>query len=318
VAAGSLWVFSASPGLAQQAPPAASPAAAVAGGQQPAQVGAPGAATPAVRPGGGRGGGGFRPPDPPESANYEGWESLFDGSTLNGWAGNPDVWKVQDGAIVVESTPERRISTTYLVWQGGELGNFELKFDVKMEGAINGGVQFRSYLVPNPPSRGGGAPGGPGGQAGRGGGPGGGGGRAPQTGVTIPGDLKYNTNGYQFDFDGYNQYTGNLYEQGSPRQAGEMSWRGGVVQMQPGKRAKYIGYVGDGSELSGYVKINDWNQYHLICEGNVFILMINGHVMTVTQDNDPAVYRAKGIIALEVEAIGKISHRNIYLRRTSL
>jgi hypothetical protein len=46
--------------------------------------------------------------------------------------------------------------------------------------------------------------------------------------------------------------------------------------------------------------------------------MINGHVMTVTQDNDPAVYRAKGIIALEVEAIGKISHRNIYLRRTSL
>lgn len=288
-----------------------------AGAQPPA--GGPGAAGAS----GGRGrGGGFRPPDAPDYNDFAGWTNLFDGKTLNGWAGNPDVWKVVDGTIFVESTPERRVATTYLIWTGNspvsappEYTDFELKADVKMGGLINGGIQYRSYLMPNVGRGGaGGGSGGRGGASGGFGGGGGGGGRGPQTGVQIAADPKYNVNGYQYDFDGANRYSGNLYEQGSPRQAGEMSWRGGVVRVEQGKHAKYVGYVGDATELSGYWQINDWNQLHLIVRGNVFIQMVNGHVQTITLDDDPSVYKAKGIIALEIEAQGTCAFRNIYLK----
>ena len=37
---------------------------------------------------------------PPFDAAAAGMTPLFDGKTLNGWIGNPDTWKVVDGAIV--------------------------------------------------------------------------------------------------------------------------------------------------------------------------------------------------------------------------
>src|SRR5690606_5131480 len=36
----------------------------------------------------------------------DGFVSLFDGKTLNGWSGNPDYWSVRDGAITGETTAE--------------------------------------------------------------------------------------------------------------------------------------------------------------------------------------------------------------------
>ena len=75
--------------------------------QQPAPV----AGTPAARQGGRGGGGGFRQPDPIDFNEHDGWTSLFDGRTLNGWSGD-DHWKVEDGAIVVESTCEKPTGTT--------------------------------------------------------------------------------------------------------------------------------------------------------------------------------------------------------------
>jgi hypothetical protein len=82
---------------------------------------------------GGRGGpgrgpaGGFTKPEPIDYNDHEGWKSLFDGATLNGWEGNLQVWKFEDGAIVGESKPDNRVATTYLIWTGGEPGDFELK-----------------------------------------------------------------------------------------------------------------------------------------------------------------------------------------------
>jgi hypothetical protein len=133
--------------LTAQQPPTPSgqqPAA----GQQPA--GAPGA------PGQGRGrGGGFRQPDPIDFQEHDGWTSLFDGKTLNGWSGDEN-WKVEDGAIVIESTCEKPTGTVYLVWKGGEAADFELKLEMKGTGNINGGVQYRGWIAPRP-QRGGGA-----------------------------------------------------------------------------------------------------------------------------------------------------------------
>ena len=99
--------------------------------------------------GAGRAGGGFRQPDPIDFEEREGWTSLFDGKTLNGWSGDRN-WKIEDGAIVIESTCEQPTGTVYLVWQGGEPSDFMLKWESKGTGNVNGGIQFRSYMTADP------------------------------------------------------------------------------------------------------------------------------------------------------------------------
>jgi hypothetical protein len=141
------------PAATQQPAPPAGPAAGTPGA--PPQ-GAPGAPAPAAGRQGGRGGGGFRQPDPIDFNEHDVWLSLFDGRTLNGWSGD-DNWKVEDGAIVIEATCEKPTGTVYLVWQGGEAADFELKLEMKGTGMINGGVQYRGWIAP---PRGGGAGGG--------------------------------------------------------------------------------------------------------------------------------------------------------------
>src|SRR6266700_3085599 len=103
-------------------------------------------------PAGGRQGGfgGFKQPDPIDFNEHDGWTSLFDGKTLNGWAGDSN-WKVEDGAITVEATCEKPTGTIYLVWKGGEAADFELKMEMKGTGAINGGVQYRGWIAAKPP-----------------------------------------------------------------------------------------------------------------------------------------------------------------------
>jgi hypothetical protein len=71
-------------------------------------------------------------------------ESIFDGKTLEGWKGNDAFWSVKDGAITGQTTKENPTKgNTFLIWQGGEIGDFELKLQFKIVGG-NSGVQYRS------------------------------------------------------------------------------------------------------------------------------------------------------------------------------
>lgn len=83
----------------------------------------------------------------------EGFQSLFDGKTLDGWkAADMSYWSVEDGAITGKITPEHQLAENlYLIWQGGELADFELKLKSRVFGSkgINNGFQFRSQELPN-------------------------------------------------------------------------------------------------------------------------------------------------------------------------
>ena len=46
------------------------------------------------------------------TASAEEFQSLFNGTNLNGWAGQADFWSVQDGAIVGETTKEKPAPAT--------------------------------------------------------------------------------------------------------------------------------------------------------------------------------------------------------------
>ena len=86
-------------------------------------------------------------------ANEKGFQSLFDGKTLDGWkAADMNYWSVEDGAITGKITPEHPLAENlYLIWQGGELADFELKLKSRVFGSkgINNGFQFRSKELPN-------------------------------------------------------------------------------------------------------------------------------------------------------------------------
>jgi hypothetical protein len=74
----------------------------------------------------------------------DGFKSLFDGKTLDGWEGKPQFWSVRDGAITGQTTPENPTKgNTFIVWRGGKPGDFELRLKYRIVGG-NSGIQYRS------------------------------------------------------------------------------------------------------------------------------------------------------------------------------
>jgi hypothetical protein len=278
---------------AQQSPqtPAAAPTPGAAGqGATPGPAGATG--------GPGRGRGMFREPDPVDFDDRTGYIEMFDGATLNGWDGNPDVWKVVDGAIVGEvptpptDAPAPRFRQTFLVWQGGEPADFELKLEIKLEGpGADSGIQYRSYIAPLNPGRAGTPP-------------------------PDPREAKWNLDGYQFDFNFADTYPGQVVDGGG---RGIIAFRGQMVRTETGKNPRLIATLGDRQELGGYFKIDDWNQADLIAHGDTLIQMINGHVVAILIDDDTTKAQSKGLVGLQCAgpAGSKISFRNIRIRTIS-
>ena len=73
--------------------------------------------------------------------------SMFNGTDLSGWAGRSDLWSVEDGAIVGRTNDEDPIdNNTFLVWEGGKPGDFEMISEFKIESG-NSGIQYRSEVI---------------------------------------------------------------------------------------------------------------------------------------------------------------------------
>ncbi len=271
--------------------------ASAASGQQ-----GPTSTAPAARPGAMR----FTQPDPIDFDDHTGWTQIFDGKTLKSWDGPSDIWHVENGAIVGESTPEHPAGTTNIIWRGGEPANFELKLEIKLEGeGANGGVQYRSMNVASRPQM----------DAQR---------MAQMTDAQkqqmkqrmalFQKYAKWSLKGYQADFDYRNRFSGQLYEQGTGR--GIIAWRGQMVEANQGQKPRLLATLGTSQDLQEYIKPGEWNQYEIIADGNTMIHIINGHVMAIFVDNDPTFSHAKGLIGFEIEGSGnvKISHRNIWIK----
>ncbi|MCW5965096.1 MAG: DUF1080 domain-containing protein [Bryobacterales bacterium] len=81
------------------------------------------------------------------AADEPGFKPLFDGKTLNGWEGDPRLWKVENGEIVGSTDGIVIDKNTFLIYKGAEFGNFILRADVKLRNH-NSGIQFRSEALP--------------------------------------------------------------------------------------------------------------------------------------------------------------------------
>ena len=86
-------------------------------------------------------------------------------SLFQDWDGDPKFWRVENGVMVGESTPEKVVGpNTFLIWKGGTPGDFELKVEIKMN-STNSGIQYRSKMLPPNEGQPDGSPGTPGGWA---------------------------------------------------------------------------------------------------------------------------------------------------------
>jgi hypothetical protein len=218
---------------------------------------------------------------PPPAEVEAGFISMFDGATLAGWDGDPTYWRVDAGVIVGEITPATIIKrNTFLIWRGGEPGDFELKLEYRVSGEGNSGVNYRSIQLADAP---------------------------------------WSLAGYQADIDGESRgeprfrHTGQNYEE---RGRTFLARRGEITRVDAAGVLARIGSLGDATALAAAIKAGDWNEYHLIARGNVLIHLLNGQVMSVVVDDDAKNRRAQGLIGVQVH-VGppmKVEYRNLRLK----
>ena len=251
--------------------------------QPPAQQ--PPAGQPAAGRGEGRrgGGGGMRGPAPIGYDDYTGFAKIFDGTSLKNWDGDPTFWRVEGGSIVGESTEANPVKeNTFIIYRGGEPADFELKVEFRIN-ASNSGVQYRSVNLP------------PGTASGNG---------------TVQG--KWVLKGYQADIDFANTFTGMLYEE---RGRQIVALRGQVGQLAEPLRGA-LGTTGTADELKQIIKVNDWNQFHVIARGGTLIHILNGRVTAVLIDDEVKNRTLKGLLGFQIH-VGppmKVEFKNVYLK----
>jgi hypothetical protein len=200
-------------------------------------------------------------------------KQLFNGKDLTGWEGNPKLWSVQNGAITGKTGDDADTKlrhNTFLVWKGGNVGDFELTLKYRIEKG-NSGIQYRSKL---------------------------------QT----PGEFGPIVGGYQADFEAGTKYSGILYEERGRGILAERGQQTKIVaQAKDAADAKSkdfkvetTGSVGDSNEIQSSIKHEDWNEYKVIAKGNHLQHVINGKKTVDVTDEDNAHAAKDGILALQI------------------
>ncbi len=178
---------------------------------------------------------------------------LFDGKTLDGWDGDANVFRVEDGSIIGGQLKDK-IPHNYFLSTKEEYGDFELRLEFKLIGAdTNAGVQLRSKRIPD----------------------------------------HHEMIGYQADL-GQN-YWGALYDE---------------------SRRKKVLVAPTQEELAKILKLGEWNDYQILCEGRRIQLWINDFQTVDYTEEDEAIEQS-GLIAVQIHGGGpsEAHYRNIRIRR---
>ena len=167
-----------------------------------------------------------------------GFTSLFNGQDLSGWSGDERFWRVEGGAIVGQTTADNKTEkNTFLVYNRDSVDDFELRFSYRVKGG-NSGVQYRSELL-----------------------------------------SKWVVKGLQADFEdkmheGQDRFSGMFFEENGRMFMGQ---RGDVVVVRTNAEnpkkplLEKIATVGDPAALEKHIKRDDWNEYTVVAQGNVFL-----------------------------------------------
>lgn len=220
----------------------------------------------------------------------DGFVSIFDGKTLENWKGNPTYWHVENGNLVGEVTPETILDrNTFIIWQGGQPDDFELKLEYRISETGNSGINYRSELIR---------------------------------------EIPFALRGYQADIDGRNRHTGQNYEERKRTTLayrGEKVMIKNTKKLDSLKQniktncwqtREIIGSLGQSDSLKTKIKNNDWNHIHLIVKGNKLQHYVNSVLMSEVVDNDSMNQTFSGYLGVQVH-VGppmKVEYRNIRIK----
>lgn len=222
----------------------------------------------------------------------DGFVQIFDGKTLNGWEGDTNYWRVENGNLVGEITPDKLLKTnSFIVWTEGETGDFELKLEFRISKEGNSGINYRSEKLK---------------------------------------DIPYAMRGYQADIDGKIRYTGQNYEERGRTTLAYRGQKTVInpagdsatalqdnIKNNAWTKVVVTESLGNKDSLQTHIKSEDWNECHLIVKGNRLQHYVNSILMSDVTDNDPANRKMTGLLGVQVH-VGppmKVEYRNIRLKK---
>ncbi|MBK1879080.1 3-keto-disaccharide hydrolase [Pelagicoccus mobilis] len=213
-------------------------------------------------------------------------KSLFNGTDLTNWKGDPAIWSVSNNSIIGQTTKENPLkSNTFLAYTASTFSDFVLEFEYKVEG-FNSGVQYRSQVLDGFSMKG------------------------PQA------DFEAEWHKNDSEPAPFDRFTGMNYEEGG---RGFIAQRGELVVTRPqdsddGKSQiiKY-GSLGTPEDLTSILMPSEWNKYTIIASGNALTHIVNGRVLSVTIDTDSEEASSEGHIGFQLHSGPpmKIEVRNI-------
>jgi hypothetical protein len=207
---------------------------------------------------------------PPQAAPAEtpGMTRIFNGKDLAGWEGDPAYWSFKDGVIRGETTADKPAKgNTFLIFDGTEFGDFELRLSVRCNAANNSGVQYRSQRLPFNPD-------------------------APN---------KWRMKGYQHEVRNEKKLpnvSGFIYDEGGKR--GRICLAGEKAVWAEGKKQVQENLI-DPAGFESLVKVDEWNDIVIVAKGNHLQHFFNGRLITDFTD-DPELALLKGKIGLQLHA----------------
>ncbi len=204
---------------------------------------------------------------PDESTDMK---SLFNGNDLSGWDGDPRLWSVRDGVIHGETTKENAArGNTFLIYEGGELDDFELRLSFRCNATNNSGIQYRSARKTD-------------------------GKQSPN---------KWRVRGYQHEIRNQNELpsvSGFIYDEGGKR--GRICLIGEKATWEADGKKVITDDLIDQSEFEQLMKLDDWNDVVIIAEGNRIRHYLNGRLVLDFTDNHPDMALSSGLLALQLHA----------------
>jgi hypothetical protein len=206
-----------------------------------------------------------------------GFETIFDGLSLEGWEGDPTYWSAEDGKLVGIVTPETLLDrNTFIVWRGGEVADFDLRLEYRISNSGNSGINYRSIEVPGVP---------------------------------------FAMRGYQADIHGGDSYTGNVYEERGrtflalrgQKTVDEANQVATVVERfaAPADLQAYVR------------KEDSWNTVRIVARGNHIQHYFNGRLFAEVIDKDAGAGQRRGMIGVQVHVGPpmRVEYRHIRLKR---
>ena len=228
-----------------------------------------------------------------QSKDNLGFYPIFNGQNLDGLEGDPKYWRIENGVLVGEVTPETILkNNSFIIYKKEQPENFEIKLEYRISDFGNSGINYRSEILANNP---------------------------------------YALRGYQADIDGQNKYTGQNYEE---KKRTTLAYRGEqvVINQMPEsldpnnlrsnvskncwQTRDVVASLKLKKSLESQIKNNDWNQVHIIVNGNRLQHYINGQLLSDVTDLDTINRTFKGYIGVQVH-VGppmKIEYRNMKLK----